>query len=50
MQRLWREAGIRTVCLEPGLPALGTEGQERAGVGKKRAMTFKPFIPPRINL
>ena len=25
VQRLWREAGIRTVCREPGVTALGTE-------------------------
>ena len=34
VQRLWREAaGIRTVCLEPGVPALGTERGAGEGWG-----------------
>ena len=34
MQRLRREAGIKIVCLEPGLPALGTECGAGEGWGE----------------
>lgn len=39
VQRLWREAGIRTVCREPGVTALGTEcgaGEGWAGEEESR--------------
>ena len=47
MQRLWREAaGIRTVCLEPGVPALGTEcGAGEGWGGEEESDDIQAFHP-----